>query len=310
MRQIEEFLDEYRRSRVIIESTVRATLNRTLEFEDKLQKPFYEFSEDEILNIFKSFHAISVVSLQNANLLLKHASRWMIDKHQLSIKSAYEDITKDQLQACVDLKKRKSLILNKEDLAEIQSQLLNYTDKAILQLLFLGAGAHWLKELTFFDISQASRNDGIIYFKTGKVIPIDDDIYELIRRACNEDELATFGDVIRFSKVTSYGIYKQRTNALTANDNPMDEKDLERRFRWVQRRLYLIEQQVGIPLTSGNIQMSGLIHFLKDGMARNKMDFKSYVKTEEAKQLARRYDFYSDFAPQILIEKFGQYFEE
>ena len=83
MRQIEEFLDEYRRRRVIIESTVRATLNRTLEFEDKLQKPFYEFSEDEILNIFKSFHAISVVSVQNANLLLKHASRWMIDKHQL-----------------------------------------------------------------------------------------------------------------------------------------------------------------------------------------------------------------------------------
>ena len=83
MRQIEEFLDEYRRSRVIIESTVRATLNRTLEFEDKLQKPFYDFSEDEILNIFKSFHTISIVSVQNANLLLKHASIWMIDKHQL-----------------------------------------------------------------------------------------------------------------------------------------------------------------------------------------------------------------------------------
>ena len=61
MRQIEEFLDEYRRSRVIIESTVRATLNRTLEFEDKLQKPFYEFSEDEILNIFKSFHNLRLV---------------------------------------------------------------------------------------------------------------------------------------------------------------------------------------------------------------------------------------------------------
>ena len=32
---IEEFLDEYRRSRVIIETTVRATLNKVLKFEDK-----------------------------------------------------------------------------------------------------------------------------------------------------------------------------------------------------------------------------------------------------------------------------------
>lgn len=31
-RQIEEFLNDYKRSRVIIESSVRATLNRALEY--------------------------------------------------------------------------------------------------------------------------------------------------------------------------------------------------------------------------------------------------------------------------------------
>lgn len=53
---IEEFLDAYRRSRVIIETTVRATLNKVLKFEDKFQKPFYEFSEEEALKVFTSFH--------------------------------------------------------------------------------------------------------------------------------------------------------------------------------------------------------------------------------------------------------------
>lgn len=149
---IEEFLDEYRRSRVIIETTVRATLNKVIEFENKFQKPFYKFSEEDALKVFTAFHAISIVSLQNSNLLLKHASRWMIDKKKLNIKSAYEDITKDQLQTCVDVKKKNSLILTRDDLDEIQGELLNYTDKVILELLFLGAGAHWLKELTFFDM--------------------------------------------------------------------------------------------------------------------------------------------------------------
>ena len=307
---IEEFLDEYRRSRVIIETTVRATLNKVLKFEDKFQKPFYEFSEEEVLKVFTSFHTISIVSLQNSNLLLKHISRWMIDKKKFNIKSAYENITKDQLQTCVDIKKKNSLILTREDLADIQGELLNYTDKAILELLFLGVGAHWLKELTFFDMSQVSRNDGVIYFKTGKIIPIDDDIYELIRRACNEDELAAFGQTIKYYKVKNLGIYKQRSNALTANDNPKNEDDLARRFRWVQRRLYLISEQLGVHLTSGNVQMSGLLHLIKEGMSRNKMNFRSYVKTDEGMDLAKRYDFYSELAPYILIEKFGQYFEE
>ena len=307
---IEEFLDEYRRSRVIIETTVRATLNKVLKFEDKFQKPFYEFSEEEVLKVFTSFHTISIISLQNSNLLLKHISRWIIDKKKLNIKSTYENITKDQLQTCVDVKKKNSLILTREDLVDIQGELLNYTDKVILELLFLGAGAYWLKELTFFDMSQANRNDGVIYFKTGKIIPIDDDTYELIRRACNEDELAAFGQTIKYYKVKNLGIYKQRGNALTANDNPKNEDDLARRFRWVQRRLYLISEQLGVHLTSGNVQMSGLLHLIKEGMSRNKMDFRSYVKTDEGMDLAKRYDFYSELAPYILIEKFGQYFEE
>ena len=82
--EIEEFLDEYRRSRVIIETTVRATLNKFIEFEDKFRKPFYEFSEEEALKVFKSSHTISIVALQNSNLLLKHISRWIIDKKKLN----------------------------------------------------------------------------------------------------------------------------------------------------------------------------------------------------------------------------------
>ena len=34
-REVEKFLEEYRRSRVIIETTIRAILNRALEFEKK-----------------------------------------------------------------------------------------------------------------------------------------------------------------------------------------------------------------------------------------------------------------------------------
>ena len=36
-REVKKFLEEYRHSRVIIETTIRAILNRALEFERKFQ---------------------------------------------------------------------------------------------------------------------------------------------------------------------------------------------------------------------------------------------------------------------------------
>ena len=306
--EVESFLNEYKRARVIIEATVRASLNRALEFEKKFKKPFYEFTVDEILEMYKSMHAISDRSLQNTNLILKHAARWMVDKKGLTIQSVYENITKELILTCVDTKRKKNMVLTKDDLTEIQGELLNWTDKGILQMLFLGAGSNWLKELTFFDMSQVGRRDGVVYFRTGKTIPITAEDYTLIKNACEEEELISFGETSRISKVKSYGFYKQRFNALSDNGDPTNEQDLERRFRFIQRRLLLISKDIGIQLTSGGIQTSGLLHYLRQGVEESGLTFREYVKTEEAKVLARRYDIVTGFYSQMLIDKFEGYF--
>ena len=306
--EVESFLSEYSRSRVIIEATVRASLNRALEFEKKFQKPFYGFTVDEILEMYKSVHAISDRSLQNTNLTLKHAARWMLDKKKLNIESPYEKITKELILGCVDTKRKKNMVLTKDDLTEIQGELLNWTDKGILQMLFLGAGSNWLKELTFFDMSQVSRKEGIAYFRTGKTIPITEEDYVLIKNACEEEELISFGETSRISKVKSYGFYKQRFNALSDNGDPTDEQDLERRFRFIQRRLLLISKDIGVQLTSGGIQTGGLLHHLRQGVEESGLKFREYVKTKEAKDLARRYDILSELYSQMLIDKFEEYF--
>ena len=306
--EVESFLTEYKRSRVVVEATVRATLNRALEFERKFQKPFYEFNVDEILEMYKSMHAISDRSLQNTNLTLKHATRWMIDRKKLSNNSPYEDVTKELMQKCVDTNKKKNMILTQDDLEEIKGDLLNWTDKGILQMLFLGAGGNWLKELTFFDMSQVSRKEGLMYFKTGKVIPITEEDYELIRKACAEEELMSFGETSRISKVKSCGLFKVRFNALSDSGNPNDEQDAERRFRFIQRRLLLISKDLGVQLTSSGIQTSGLLHHIKQGVEETGLTFREYVKSNEAKELARRYDIMSELYGQMLIDKFEEYF--
>ena len=308
--EVERFLEEYKRSRVIVETTVRALLNRALEFEKKFKKSFYEFTIDEILEMYKSTHTISDRSLQNTNLTLKHATRWMLDKKGLDIENPYEVITKELILSCVDVKRKKNMILTKDDLMEIQSELLNWTDKAIIFLLFEGIGGYMLKELMFMDWEQVSRKDLKIYFRSGKMIDITTEEYELLRNAFQEEELISFGTTNRVSKVKSLGMYKARFNSLSDNDDITDAGDVERRYRFCQRRLMLIAKDLGIKITSGSIQESGFLHYIKEGMQKSGLDFLSYIKTEECKSLARRYDLYTGLYVQIVKEKFYQYFQE
>ena len=297
------------RSRVVAEASTRATLNRALEYEQKFQKPFYEFTEDEIKVMYKAVDAISIRSLQNINLTLKHAARYFLYSAGKDISNIYDRITKDLIQECVNTKKKEELILSREQLVNIQNDLLNYTDKAILFLLFEGVGSKWLKELMFLDWNQVSRKDLKIYFRSGKVIDITPEDYELLRRAFQEDELISFGTTSRVSRVKSFGLYKSRFNTLSDNDDITDEGSVERRYRFCQRRLMLISKDLGVTLTSGGLQESGFLHYIKEGVQNSGLDFLEYIKTEECKALARRYDLFTELYAQVVKEKFYKYFE-
>ena len=308
-KEIEDFLQEYRRSKVIIETTARAALNRAIEFEHTFKKPFYLFTTEEALEMYESAHAVSVVSLQNTNLLLKNASRWFCYKKGDMLDSAYEKITKDLLETVIDTEKQKSLILSRADVDDIKANLLNYTDKAIVEALFLGFGSLWLRELSFFTISQVDPSDYVTYFKTGKTIPIDKETYELLKKACEEDELMSFGSTARVAKVVSCGIYKMRANALSDNSNWNDEGDMERRYRFILRRLTLMSKDLGVKLSPTGLQSSGLLWHLQQGMKETGMTFREFIRTETAGELARRYDILSVYHAQILQDKFEAFMD-
>ena len=304
--QIEGFISEYKRSRVVAETSVRAILKRAVEWESKHNKAFYDFDKEEALEMFKSAHAISVVSLQNANLTLKHAARYF----QKSVGgNIYEKIGKYDLEECVDVSKKDGMIFTKEEIEDIQGQLLNEVDKCILFLLFEGVNGDKLSELTFLDKDQVSKKDLRIYFRNGKTIDITPGDYELLQRGFAEDETISFGTTLRVAKVISHGIYKQRVNALSANDDITDDGSTEKRYRWVQRRLMLISQNFGIQMTSGSIGESGLLYYIKQSIQENNTTFLEYIKTEEAKKLAWKYGIKSGLYGQILKDKFYKYFQ-
>ena len=307
--EIEDFLQEYGRSRIIIETTTRATLNRAVEFEYKFNKPFYQFTAEEALEMYESVHAISVVTLQNNNLVLKHATRWFAYQYKKEVNNTYEEMTKEQLSTVVDVAKQRSLILSREDVNNLKDNLLNKIDQAIIEMLFQGAGGEWLKEVSFLNRSQVDRKRLMIYFKTGKNLPVTNEICDLLMEAFAEDELVSFGSTTRVAKVAGDGIYKIRANALSDNSDYHDEQAVQRRYRFIQRRLLLITKDLGVRLKASGLQASGLLYYIRLGMEETGLSFKEFVKTDRAQKLAQRYDIKSDLYSQIIQDKLGQYFE-
>lgn len=306
--EVEDFIEEYGRSRVVISTTVRATLNRAIEFEYKFNKPFHEFTADEALKMYQSVHAISIVSLQNMNLVLKNAARLIRYKNGKAVDNVYEKITKDLLEMAVDKEKRKSVVLSKDDVKELMVQLLNWTDKAIIFLLFEGVDGYLLDQLTFMKWEQVSRNDLKIYLRNGEAINITEPEYEMLKRGFEEDELVSYGSTARISKVRSVGLYKVRFNSVSDNSNPNDSSDISRRYRFITRRLTLVAKDLGVKLSPSILQTSGLLWYVQRGMEEMDMNFREFTATEECFKIAKRYGIRSALYTQIIRDKLGQYF--
>ena len=306
---IADFINEYLRSRIVIETSLRAVLNRATENEELFGKEFYKFTKEEILKMYTNAHTRSIRSLSNWNKILKDASMWILDKEDAPLSSAYGEITKDDLKACVDEDKINKLMIAREQLDMMQMELINKTDIALLELMFRGVtGGEWMRELTYLEPEQVSHKELCIYFRNGKVVPIDEKTYDILQDAFEETELVAYTATMRVSQVTGRSIYKSRFNAVHSNNNIKDSDDAERRFRWAQRRLYIISEYLDVSLTPKSLNASGFWHESHVEMDELGIeDFRDYLRTENGRKLAYRFGFTTNNYMGVIIDKFRKY---
>lgn len=306
--QKEEFLKEYFRSRVVSTSMVNAVMNRAIENERVFGKHFYQFSKEEIMQMYTEAKTKSNRTLQNWNLTLKHASRWFLHNQGEPQQSAYECITREELEGCIDMDAVKQMLITKEQLHTMQDDLLNYTDKAILTLLFLGVGGDSLKEITFLTADQLSSKEKKIYFRTGKLICLSDRDYDIVKKAIEEDSLISYNDDSNVVRVSTGGIYKLRPNTINTNDNIHDEDDRRRRFRWLHRRVNIMGDYLGVKMTPKSINASGLWHSIQEKMKEKGItDVREYLQTDSGKRVCWHFGFMGEHSAATVLDKFRRY---
>jgi hypothetical protein len=249
--------------------------------------------------MYKNFQAKSVFVLLNYNVILKAYCAWQQYYRNSKIENAYESISKNMLNPLVSEDATK--VLSREEVTDIEDQLYNWTDKAIVEALFGGLSGNSMNDLVGVKESMVNHKEKQLILPDGRVFDLTDRLYMLLIKSFNEVEYICYGSTMRIKKLNGVGrLYKERDNAHAVESD-------DRNFRWVYRKIQNARQHVGINnLTMKNLAAAGLIYYLREGMNETGLELKPFLSTEMGEKIMDKYGYRSNFRIDNILNRYGQ----
>lgn len=296
----DEFVKEFSRSRVVSETSLNSLLNKVERIEENQHKNIFDFSQTEILDMYKGFNLTSVNTLQNYNNYLKAYCDFAIYKTK-QIDNNFATINKDMLKTCINEDVRRNKYIDYEQLQEIETEVLNATDAAILECLWHGISGKELVDLTHLTRSQVHKDTMKIVFDDGRVLNIYPRLYELLDKAFDEEEYMCYGEVVTTKRLKGKGqLYKVRDNAHKDSNSV--------RFRWVYRKIMIIRDYVGLPnMSMKTLQGSGMLYYIKQGMKNFNYGLRDFLYTDDGAKIMEQYGFTNENRVNTVCDKFEEY---
>lgn len=292
----EGFCQDYLRSRIIQKTSLYGLFRKIESCEEKLQKDVSEFTKEEAFAMYTGLKSRSVYTLMNNNTILKAYCAWLRYHHGLG-SDVYEQINIDDLKPCVD--KNASKLLSREEITEIEDQLLNVTDAAIIECLFQGIAGLSMRDITELNESMLDKENECIVFPDGRIFDISSRLCDLLEEAFQEETYICYGETLRAKKLQGKGkLFKERDNMYAADSD-------DKRFRAVYRKIMVVRNYVGIKeLTMKGLAASGMVYYLRKCLNETGLSLKEYLQTESGEALMTRYGYLSEYRLDNVIHKF------
>lgn len=296
----EGFTKDYMRTRVVALTSLYSLFRKIEPYEQALDKDCSEFTEEEILQMYKEFQARSHNVLLNYNVILKAYCAWKRHYHGLENDIAYENITTEIVKTLIPEDAKR--VLTRDEVTEIEDQLYNWTDRAIIEALFEGLSGNSMRDLTGVELSMIDEKEKQLVLPDGRVFDLSDRLCDMLIKACNEYEYVCYGDTLKVKKLFGgKAIYKERDNAHAADSD-------DKFFRWVYRRIMSCRKFVGIEsLTMKNLQTAGMTYYLKQGLESTGLGIKEFLLTETGQKLMDKYNYSSEHRVDNVVARYKQF---
>ena len=234
----EGFIEDYMRSRVVAKTSLYSLFRKTKSHEEKYGKDCSQFTKNEIIEMYKEFGARSHHVLLNYNVVLKAYCAWR--KHYCGVPTfgEYDNITADVARSLVPEDAKR--VLSREEVTEIEDQLYNWTDKAIVEALFEGLSGNSMRDLVGVELRMINHDTKQLELPDSRVFDLTDKLYVFLVIACKEEEYICYGETMRVKKMVGHNkLYKERDNAYATESD-------DKLFRWIYRKVQNFRKHVGI----------------------------------------------------------------
>ena len=296
----EGFIKDYLRSRVVAKTSLYSLFRKVAPYERKYKKDCSEFTEKEIIKMYEEFAARSHNVLLNYNVILKAYCAWKKHYHGLECEIAYENITTDIARSLIPEDAKR--VLSREEVTDIEDQLYNWTDKAIIEALFEGLSGNSMRDLVGIELKMIDKENKQLVLPDGRVFDLTERLCDMLIKACKEEEYMCYGQSMKFKKLIGADkIYKERDNAYAVDSD-------DKFFRWVYRKVMNCRKFVGIDgLTMKNLQTAGMVHYLKIGMENTGLGLKEFLLTETGERLMDKYNYFSEYRVDNIVARYKQF---
>lgn len=296
----EGFIEDYLRSRFVARTSLNSLFKKTEPFEKENGKDCSQFNENEILKMYTEFNAKTIYVLMNYNTILKAYCAWKKYYHKENTTNAYNNLTIEMLKPCVP--QNSVMFLSREEIINIENQIYNWTDRAIIECLWEGISGPSMIDLVSINQKMIDTENKILYFPDGRLVKLTDRLYDLLTKAFDEKEYVCYSKDLMVIKLNGENkLYKKLENTHARDSN-------DKYFRWVYRKVRNCRDHVGMPgLTMKNIQTSGMYYYLCRGIQETGLDLRSFLKSEDGECLMDKYGFQSKYRVDNVYHHFQDY---
>ena len=158
------------RSRVVALTSLYSLFRKTEPFEENENKDCSYFDQDKVLSMYANFKAKSIYVLLNYNTILKAYCAWRRYYKKEKVSDAYDNVNIELLKPCVP--KDSNKFLSRDEIIEIEGQLYNWTDKAILECLWEGISGPSMNDLVRINKDMVDSEEKTLYFSDGRLVKL------------------------------------------------------------------------------------------------------------------------------------------
>lgn len=138
----EEFLKQFDDNTA---KSYRHAFVRMRDIEELKKKDVYEFTEEEVLEVFYEMNFITINSVNVLASMLKSYFDFSAPRIESNFGNVMKTLDRNILEQTID--KTKKIFLNEKEIEEIEDRLINPQDSIVVRLLFEGINGHQMSEM-------------------------------------------------------------------------------------------------------------------------------------------------------------------